>query len=105
MRDIRIYNPKTDSFDYYEMSKLADMFVGKDSMGRDVYVNDFVVIKHKDENGNRTVEYRGIVKWSAGKGVYLLANSRVHNLYLRHCVKIGNTHQHSDDIEAFRKVD
>ena len=105
MKDIRIYNPKTDTFDYYELSKLADKLVGKDSKGKDVYENDIVVVMRKDEKGNRTVRFTGTVKLSSGKGVYLKVGSRVHSLYLRYCTKLGNAHQNSDSVEAFRKIE
>lgn len=104
-KDIRIYDPQKNRLDYYELSRNADKLVGKDSKGVDVYENDIVTIKRKDADGNRTVDFTGTVKMSAGKGVYLLVGSGVHSLYLRYCTKIGNTHQNSDNVETFRLVD
>ena len=104
-KDIRVFNPKSGVFDYYELSKLADKLVGKDRSGKDVYENDIVCVKRKDGDGNRTVDFTGVVKLSAGKGVYLLKDSKVHSLYLRYCTKIGNIHEHSDSVEAFRKIE
>ncbi len=93
---VRVHNHETGLYDFFELREDADLFIGKDSNGEDIFEGDTVQVMRKDSDGKRTIPFRGVVKMSAGKGAYMVSeDKRVHSLYLRYCTLWTTKNQHN----------